>query len=252
MIEPFFSVIIATFNSEKTLEECLNSLLAQTLADFEIVIIDGESTDKTVRIIELYLNKFQEQGIKYQWLSEKDQGIYDAWNKGLDIAKGKWVSFLGADDTFVKEALERYKAKAMESEFQFISAKANLVQSNLILDTLGIAWDWPLFRREMKVVHVGSIHLRSYFERYGIFDTTYKIAGDYEMLLRARKNLKAGFINQVLVHMGTNGISNRMVDLSLNEAKRAKVETANRSRWISQLEKKLVKFKILLKPIFKK
>jgi glycosyltransferase involved in cell wall biosynthesis len=90
----FFSIIIPTFNSEKVLRECLNSIVEQTFNNYEIILIDGLSTDSTVDIIKEYsLNN-----PNIHWVSEKDLGIYDAMNKGIKIANGEWVYFLGSDD----------------------------------------------------------------------------------------------------------------------------------------------------------
>ena len=92
---PFFSIIIPTYNSAQTLKVCLDSVLGQTYDNFEILIIDGNSKDKTLEIIENYsaLNIS-----RFKWVSEKDKGIYDAMNKGIKLAKAEWLYFLGSDD----------------------------------------------------------------------------------------------------------------------------------------------------------
>ena len=83
------SVIIATYNSEKTLENALNSLLNQTYKNFEVIIIDGLSTDLTVTIIKKFQSQFFNNNISYQWISEKDSGVYEAWNKGIKLVNSK-------------------------------------------------------------------------------------------------------------------------------------------------------------------
>lgn len=89
------SIIVATFNSEKTLQSTLESLLIQTYNEFEVIIIDGLSNDNTVSIIKEYEKKFLEANIDYFWSSEKDAGIYDAWNKALKKVNSPWIAFLG-------------------------------------------------------------------------------------------------------------------------------------------------------------
>lgn len=86
------SVVIATYNCAETLQDCLDSIYAQTYPDIDIVVIDGGSKDATVQVI-----RSNEEYLGY-WISEPDRGIYDAWNKAIIQAKGEWVYFLGADD----------------------------------------------------------------------------------------------------------------------------------------------------------
>ena len=97
-----YSIIIATYNAAKYLETALQSVFSQTVNDYELILIDGGSKDGTVEIIKKHQDR-----IAY-WVSEKDQGIYDAWNKGVEQAKGDWVLFIGSDDTLVPDALEAY------------------------------------------------------------------------------------------------------------------------------------------------
>lgn len=92
------TVITVCFNSEKTIEKCIQSVLEQKYNDIEYIIIDGKSTDKTVEILKKYEEKFLLKNRSYKYISEKDSGIYDAMNKGLKLAAGKWIYFLGSDD----------------------------------------------------------------------------------------------------------------------------------------------------------
>ncbi|MBP9970812.1 MAG: glycosyltransferase, partial [Paludibacteraceae bacterium] len=96
------SIIIATYNASKTLNRCLDSIVSQKNSEVELIIIDGGSTDETLSVINSYSSD-----IDYV-LSEKDNGLYDAWNKGIKAAKGDWIMFLGADDQLLSNALEKY------------------------------------------------------------------------------------------------------------------------------------------------
>lgn len=100
----FLSVIIPTYNSENTIEKCLDSLLAQTFKDFEICIIDGGSLDNTLTIATCYRTQFKNIRI----VSEPDEGVYDAMNRGIDFASGKWLYFLGSDDKVFDPFVFRY------------------------------------------------------------------------------------------------------------------------------------------------
>ena len=110
------SIIIATFNSDKTLSATLDSLLKQTYNKFEVIIVDGLSNDNTLAIIKEYEEKFLQANINYILLSEKDSGIYDAWNKGLKKVNSNWIAFLGSDDTYYPNALEMYNEAINNSE----------------------------------------------------------------------------------------------------------------------------------------
>ena len=101
MKKPKVSIIIATFNSEKTIERALNSVLNQKIQDWECIIVDGASTDATVNII----RKFTEKDHRFRYLSEPDTGIYNAFNKGWKLANGTWIYYLGSDDELLQNGL---------------------------------------------------------------------------------------------------------------------------------------------------
>jgi glycosyltransferase involved in cell wall biosynthesis len=89
---PLITFVLAIFNASKTLTQCLNSVAQQSCKDFELVVIDGGSTDGSVEILRSQASHFA------YWTSEPDRGVYDAWNKALQHARGEWICFLGADD----------------------------------------------------------------------------------------------------------------------------------------------------------
>ena len=85
---PFFSIVTASYNSEKTISDTITSVLNLDFKDFEYIIIDGNSSDNTLEIIQSFMPKFEAKGISYKFISEKDKGIYDAWNKGIQLSSG--------------------------------------------------------------------------------------------------------------------------------------------------------------------
>jgi glycosyltransferase involved in cell wall biosynthesis len=97
--EPFFSIIIPSYNSAETISASIKSVLSQSFINFEIIIIDGQSADDTVNIVSLFKSD------KIQIISEPDKGIYDAMNKGIILAKGQWFYFLGSDDTLYDDSI---------------------------------------------------------------------------------------------------------------------------------------------------
>ena len=100
------SIITVCYNSEKTIKRTMDSVLAQTVAPYEYIIIDGKSTDGTLNIIEEYRPLFSAKGIKLVLTSEEDEGIYDAMNKGIDKAEGDIVGIINSDDYYEPEAVE--------------------------------------------------------------------------------------------------------------------------------------------------
>ncbi|RCS26238.1 glycosyltransferase [Polaribacter sp. WD7] len=224
------SIITATFNSEKTLSKTIESLLSQKTTNFEYIIVDGNSTDKTTEIIKSFEKKFEERNINYVWISEKDKGIYDAFNKGIDLASGDWISFLGSDDFYLKDALKNYceQIKKLTGHIDLIHSKVKLADRKIISDT----WCWRSFRRRMLIAHVGAFHHRNFFTTYGNFDTSYRITGDYEILLRAKDKLKTYWFDKFTAYMSDGGVSNGNIKMVYREAARAKRENKSVSSFL--------------------
>ena len=199
--KPYITVITAVFNGAKTLQRCIDSVVNQSYKDCEYIIIDGGSTDGTLDILKQNTNKIN------FWLSEPDRGIYDAWNKALLLARGEWICFLGADDFFWKDdVLEKLlpSLRTVEpSSVKLIYGKAAILDSN---DSLVRFWDEPwesakdkINNLVMPIPHPGLMHHRSWFEKYGYFDASFQISGDYELLLRGWPHENAIYVDEVTV-----------------------------------------------------
>jgi glycosyltransferase involved in cell wall biosynthesis len=222
---PLVSIITASYNSVNTIEQTIKSVISQSYSNIEYIIIDGGSTDGTLDII----NKYN-SNIKF-WVSEKDKGIYDAWNKGLKIAKGDWISFLGSDDLYIHNGIELFmdyiNTHPENKYLDFVSSKIEYVDKDLkLLKIIGEKWSWPKFSYYMNTDHCGMLHSKLFFNKYGNFDDSYKITGDYALLLKPGKNLKAGFINEITVKMRSGGISKNGLKV-FNETFRAKFDSKN-------------------------
>ena len=199
---PLVSIIIATYKARECLATAIESVLSQQGVGFELIVIDGGSHDGTVELIKSYGDEIA------AWISGPDQGIYDAWNKGLGFAKGDWIAFLGADDILMPGALACYQSfVATHARLDYVSSRLRLVNQNGFSRVIGRPWAWGVFKHYMNVAHVGSWHHHRLFRRYGGFDDRLSICGDYEFLLRVGPALKAGFIDEVLVEMAAGGIS---------------------------------------------
>lgn len=230
MNNPSISIIIATYNAGETLQKCIDSIAAQTYEDYELIIIDGGSTDNTTSII-----KENSQVISH-WLSEKDEGIYDAWNKGLAKAKGDWMCFLGADDYLWKNDVLTLMASYLKSQAistRLVYGKVALLNSfDEHICSIGAPWRvaGPKFHYTMSVPHPGTMHRRSLFQEHGTFDKSFRIAGDYELLLRELKNKQAGFLPMIMVGMRQGGVSSNPKNslLMLKELRRAQIKHKQR------------------------
>jgi glycosyltransferase involved in cell wall biosynthesis len=185
--EPFFTVVIATYNAASCLGDCLSSVREQTYKNFELIIADGGSHDGTLEVINEY------QDIISKIICEEDEGIYDAWNKALEYRTGQWVLFLGADDAlaneFALETLHRFLIEVDDNTL-FVFSEVLLVESianPVAIEVLGgkdVQFYRDKFLKEMLFSHTGCLHRSVCFEQFGYFNKSYKIAGDYEFLLR--------------------------------------------------------------------
>ena len=206
--QTLITIIIAVFNGAKTLQQCIDSVAQQSYANKQLIIIDGGSTDGTVELLQA-----NDQSISY-WVSEPDSGIYNAWNKGLVQAKGEWVCFLGADDYFwddlvlarMSESLVKLPANIRVTYSQIML----LSEDGQELYLTGEPWQKikQRFKQLMSIPHPGTMHSRDLFEQQGYFDESFRIVGDYELLLRELKTADAAYIpNMISVGMLQGGIS---------------------------------------------
>jgi glycosyltransferase involved in cell wall biosynthesis len=230
---PLISIVTAVLNGARTLENAIASVQRQKFRDFEYIVMDGGSADATIEILKRWDHSIT------TWRSAPDSGIYAAWNKALGLARGEWIAFLGADDIYCDDALERYAVKIAEMAplgVLFISSRVQIVKRQRVVRTVGRPWSWPAFSRFMTAAHVGAMHHHSLFEEFGQFDETYRICGDYEFLLRPRDRLRAAFLDQVTVQMASGGVSTSNLRLALSEQARAKRLTGGRSPLLCAFE----------------
>ena len=220
-------MVVSVLNAAGTLQQCIDSVLRQTHPRVELVVIDGGSTDGTREVLER-----NAPGLAY-WVSEPDRGIYHAWNKALAHVHNDWICFLGADDYFwVPDTLEKL-APVLAGAYPLV----RVVYGQVVLvnergeetQRLGRPWDVvrDRFRQIMCLPHTGLMHHRSLFETHGQFDESYRIGGDYEMLLRELRAGEARFVpGLVVAAMGHGGASTDPARslLMIQEFRRAQVQ----------------------------
>jgi len=196
---PKVSVITAVYNGEKHIEECILSIKAQTYNGVEHIIIDGGSTDGTLEIINRYRDS-----ISY-WISEPDNGIGDAMNKGINAAKGEYIIIIHADDCLNKEnslamAMVECKDNIDIAMFSILYGKQKKLKTPKRFESI--------INLKPQGYHQGMICKRQLFIDIGTFDISYKVAMDYEFCLRAkRKKARVMISSVVLSYMGDQGVS---------------------------------------------
>lgn len=202
------SIITITYNSAKTLSRALESVQGQTYKQIEHVIVDGASMDGTRELIEAYAARYK----NVRWVSEKDDGIYNAINKGIAMATGDVIGFLHSDDVFnssdsieqIAHAFERTDADIIYGDLQYCRAGkvVRRWQSNAFHPrSLKYGWMPP---------HPTVYVRREVYQQVGSYDEWFRISADYDMILRLFKaGYKTHYIPSVLVSMETGGASNK-------------------------------------------
>ncbi len=206
--KPLISVITVVFNGAKTLEQSIVSVLEQSYDNFEYLVIDGGSTDATLDI----LRRFDDH-IDY-WLSETDHGIYDAMNKGIALARGEYIGFLNSDDFFSDSSvLELIATRLMASKVDAVFAYLDIidpVNPKHVLRKYRISsFNTFMLRIGVMPPHPTFYCRRTCYEKAGLYRTDYRIAADFEMLVRLlyQHHVSLKLISQVTIKMRSGGVS---------------------------------------------
>jgi glycosyltransferase involved in cell wall biosynthesis len=184
--KPLFSIITVVYNNERFLEETIKSVLKQKFQNFEYIIIDGGSSDKTLDIIKRY-----DRQIDY-WISEKDKGIYDAFNKGMSLAKGDFIGIVNSDDTYMDNALEiiaKYIKELNNKEIDFIFGSVKKHWGVLYgYRPEKIYYSWGFYSSHS----TGFFLRRSSAKKIGLYNINYKYHADYDYFYRmiVKKKMK--------------------------------------------------------------
>jgi hypothetical protein len=207
--QPLFTVVTAVFNGVQHLEPTILSVLNQSYANVEYIVIDGGSTDGTLDILRKY-----ENSIDY-WVSEPDKGVYDAFNKACRLVTGEWTIFLGAGDLFYDANVLTSMADVMRDvslETEIVYGKVCLTKSGQIpVETLNSPWNQMCGRwrsgRPMLPHHQGVFHRDRVLSVATPFDTTYRIAADSKLLYSSIQRVQPVFSSIIVASASVGGVS---------------------------------------------
>lgn len=205
------SIITVAYNSASTIRDTFESVLSQTYDDIEYIVVDGASKDDTVSIIQEYDQRFN---ARMRWLSEPDKGLYDAMNKGLRMATGDIVGIINSDDFYHRnDILKLIVNEFIDSEVQAIYGDVRFVNPSDLSKTVRYysskSFKPSMFRFGFMPAHPTFFTYKRNYDKIGYYRTDYKIAADYELLIRFLyvNKLSSKYLSEDFMKMRTGGIS---------------------------------------------
>ena len=215
--QKLFSIIIPTYNSEKDIGICLESISGQSFSNYEVIIVDGKSEDSTIDVIEKYVKQFDH----LHWVSESDNGIYDAMNKGIRMAKGRYLFFLGSDDTF-------YSITVLEQISKIIHTNnVDVIYGNVISKVFNGVYDGEFTYSKLcrkNICHQAIFLKKTGFDKIGGFNLKYKMCADYDHNIRWFFSSKISrlYVDLIITNYGDSGYSSSNRDLAFDKDRNIK------------------------------
>lgn len=241
-MKPKISIITICFNAEHVIEPTIKSVLNQDYENYEYIIVDGLSKDKTMTVVNKYTSKLSKV------ISEKDDGISDAFNKGIELATGDIVCFLNAGDTFIgndvlSTVATDWQKKREDVIFYIMKAgKFGFTPAEYYQNDKEKIWN------DMAIPHQACFCKRNLFSEIGYFDKTLKIRMDYDFFARCVKNKRTyRYIPKVITNYDDGGVSAQNTYLSLKEGMKVK----RRYGFKITLKERWYGFKIIVKNILR-
>ncbi|GAB3983818.1 hypothetical protein GCM10028806_57730 [Spirosoma terrae] len=221
------SIITVCYNSEKTIIQTIESVLRQTYPNIEYLIIDGNSTDNTLKIIKEYASQYPNT---ISYISEPDKGIYNAMNKGLFLAKGELIGIINSDDWYEERTVEfAIEAFMAHGDAVFHGIQRTFHQDEII----GLQCNMANQLSHKMIEHPTCFLPKSFYCNYGKFDESLKYVGDYELMLRLKKNnVKFIAIEKVLANFREGGASHNFKAVLENYSLWLKLGLMSRNKYI--------------------
>ena len=212
MEEILVSVLTPCYNSVKTIEKTLECIEKQSYQNIEYIIIDGGSTDGTLELIEKHRNRLPKQ---FTLVSEKDNGIYDAMNKGIRLAKGHLIGIVNSDDWYEEDTVEQVVKHYQGNFFEVVYGMQRNYLNGKEKATFIYHHD---FLSEQMITHPTCFVTKNAYEELGVFDLKYRSAADYDLMLRFWESKKVIFtpVQQILSNFQLGGMSSTQVGVREN------------------------------------
>ena len=209
--KPLVSIITVSYNSEKTIKDTIESILGQTYEKIEYIVVDGLSKDNTVSLVKNYEERFNERGYKFKVISEKDKGLYDAMNKGVNMTSGEIIGILNSDDFYINEfVIEKVVNNIVNEGAECLYADLFFVDEN---DTNKVVRKWISkkgdFRLGWNPPHPTTFITKKTYQKFGLYKVEYKISSDYDILYKIihKGKSKVVYLPEYIVKMRTGGKS---------------------------------------------
>ena len=244
------TLITATYNSGASIKTCLDSVVSQDYDVFEYLIIDGKSSDETLSIVE----DFQQKYPFIKLISEKDEGIYDALNKGVLLATGDVIGFVHSDDllaskTVISEIVATLKNEKLDGVYGDLEYVRKEDTSKVVRFWKSRSFNSKLLSMGWMPAHPTLFLKKEVYEKHGFFNLTYKISADYDFMLRIFNDdsLKFVYLPKVITKMRVGGASNGSINNIINKTKEdyRAIRSNQIGGWFSILIKNTSKIKQL-------
>ncbi len=244
-MNPKVSIVTVCYNSEVTIEDTIQSVISQSYTNIEYIIVDGQSTDNTLKIVKSYKEKIA------KIVCEKDEGLYDAINKGVQLSTGNIIAILNSDDVYkdnnvIKDVVRLFEKENLDASYADLVYVDRSNINKVIRYWKSGDYKEGLFFKGWMPPHPTFFVKKSAYEQFGYFNLDFKSAADYEIMLRFihKNKLQIGYLPRVIVKMRIGGVSN------ISISNRLKANKEDRKAWeINGLKPK--PFTLLFKPLSK-
>jgi|SRR5450432_253512 len=255
---PFITIITPAYNAARYITECIESVQRQTFSDFQHLILDGLSTDDTVTLVK----KCQEQSDTLKLFSEKDEGIYDAMNKGINCSSGEWLYFLGADDILYNEnVLENMAAYLRKGDAQIIYGDVFFKNYKKLYD--GVFDIEKILKKNL--CHQAVFYYHTVFKLNGPYNQKYRTEADYDLNLRCwlGGRVKHQYVPLIIARFAEGGLSSANRDLlfwndfpvtAVEETLHGNWRSFTKIHWLAKVYRKIFQrfpFRYFLSMIFR-
>ncbi|TKT87653.1 glycosyltransferase family 2 protein [Dyadobacter frigoris] len=241
MMQPLVSIITVCFNSQKTIKKTIQSVLDQSYPNIEYIIIDGASSDSTLPIIKEFMTNSSEDS--FILVSEPDKGIYNAMNKGINMAKGELIGIINSDDWYETDAVETVVSSYLQHKEAIHYGFMRIIKFD---QEYLVERSHFNFLNEKMIQHPTCFVPKKIYELNGLFDESFKSAADYDFMLRIKKNgIKFITIDRILANFTVGGVSGS--DIGLLESLKIKYMNNIISKKTYNTKKIELKFKASLK-----